>query len=169
MKGLAGLVRVSILARKAGPPGRDIDIRLSGGSPAALKSASRELRELLSQYPGVSDLEDNLPYGRNEVLLTVSPRGRALGFTTESVSRQVRDAFEGRIAKRFARGDEKVAVRVQYDRDGVAADALRDLYLRSPTGAEVPISEVARFAGRYGLCANSPRRRRATNRRGWRS
>ena len=156
VKGLAGLVRVSILARKAGPPGRDIDIRLSGGSPAALKNASRELRELLSQYPGVSDLEDNLPYGRNEVLLTVSPRGRALGFTTESVSRQVRDAFEGRIAKRFARGDEKVAVRVQYDRDGVAADALRDLYLRSPTGAEVPISEVARFAEDTGF-ARIPR------------
>ena len=156
VRGLPGLDRISILARQAGPPGRDIDIRLTGGSPTALKDASRELRGLLGQYPGVSDLEDNLPYGRNEVLLTVTPRGQALGFTTESVSRQVRDAFEGRIAKKFARGDEEVTVRVQFDRDHVAVDALRDLYLRSPTGAEVPLSEVASFGEKAGF-ARIPR------------
>ncbi len=156
VRGLPGLERLSMIARQVGPPGRDIDIRLTGGTTEDLKRAARELRQLLIQYPGVSDLEDNLPYGRGEVLLTVTPRGRALGFTTESVARQLRDAFEGRIAKKFARGDEEVAVRVQYDRDRVTADALRDLYLRSPGGAEVPLSEVARVREKVGF-ARIPR------------
>ena len=148
---LAGLERVSVFAQQSGPPGREIDIRLTGGSTGALKKASLEVRDLLGQYPGVSNLEDDLPYGRNEVLMSVTPRGRALGFTTETVSRQVRDAFQGRIAKKFARGDEEVTVRVQYTRDRVASDALRDLYLRSPSGAEVPISEVVAFREKGGF------------------
>ena len=156
VRALPGLTKLSILARQVGPPGRDIDLRLTGGSPEDLKKASSEVRALLGQYPGVTDLEDNLPYGRSEILLTVTPRGRALGFTTESVSRQVRDAFEGRIAKKFARGDEEVTVRVQYDRDRVAADALQELYLRGPSGAEVPLSEVARFSEKAGF-ARIPR------------
>ena len=153
---LPGLEQLSIVARQVGPPGRDIDVRLTGGTTEDLKRAAGELRELLVQYPGVSDVEDNLPYGRSEILLTVTPRGRALGFTTESVARQVRDAFEGRIARRFARGDEEVTVRVQYDRDRVAVDTLRDLYLRSPGGEEVPLSEVARFSEKAGF-ARIPR------------
>lgn len=156
VRALPGLTKLSILARQVGPPGRDIDLRLTGGTPEDLKRASSEVRALIGQYPGVTDLEDNLPYGRSEILLTVTPRGRSLGFTTESVSRQVRDAFEGRIAKKFARGDEEVTVRVQYDRDRVAADALQDLYLRGPSGAEVPLSEVASFSEKAGF-ARIPR------------
>jgi multidrug efflux pump subunit AcrB len=140
---LPGLETLTIRERQGGPPGRDLDIRLSGGSVETLKKASLETRDLLTGYGGVSDVNDDLPWGKNELVLEVTPRGRTLGFTTESVGRQVRNAFEGAIAKRFPRGDEEVVVRVQYPRGTVAAHSLRDLYLRSPTGAEVPLSEVA--------------------------
>ena len=138
---MAGLERISLNPRQAGPPSRELDIRLSGGTVAALKRASLEVRALLARYPGVSDIADDLPYGKREIILSVTPRGRALGFTTESVGRQVRDAFEGRIAKKFARGDEEVTVRVQYP-EGSAEASLRELYLRAPSGAEVPLGEV---------------------------
>jgi multidrug efflux pump subunit AcrB len=75
-------------------------------------------------------------------VLEVNARGRALGFTTATVGRQVRNAFEGAIAMRFPRGDEEVLVRVQYPRDAIDATALDDLFLRSPGGAEVALSEV---------------------------
>ena len=151
VRSMAGLERVSVFAKQVGPPGREIDIRFTGGSAEALKMASLEVRNLLTRYPGVSDIEDDLPYGRNEVLMAVTPRGRALGFTTESVSRQVRDAYEGRIAKKFARGDTEVTVRVQYARDKVASDSLRNLYLRGPRGADVALSEVVTFTEKSGF------------------
>ncbi|MDP6517152.1 MAG: efflux RND transporter permease subunit [Alphaproteobacteria bacterium] len=138
----AGLESLTIEERRGGLPGRDLDIRLSGGEARDLKTAALETRDLLGQFAGVSDIADDLPWGKQEHILTVTPRGRALGFTTESVGRQLRDAFEGVVAQRFARGDEEIAVRVQLPRSAIGASALRDLYLRGPGGAEVPLSEV---------------------------
>jgi multidrug efflux pump subunit AcrB len=66
-----------------------------------------------------------------------------LGFTTESVGQQLRDAFEGRIAKRFARDDEEVDVVVRLTDAAAARLAVREFLLRGPTGREVPLGEVA--------------------------
>ncbi len=137
-----GLRFLTIVPARGGPPGREIDVRMSGGGPTALKTAAEEVEALLERYPGVSDIEDDLPYGKDEAILELSAHGRALGFTTEIVGRQVRHAFEGAIAKRFPRGDEEVLVRVQYPRALVDAAALDSLYLRGPGGAEVALSEV---------------------------
>ncbi len=146
-----GINRVSFSEFRHGPPGREIDVRLSGGSTAALKAAARETQALLARFEGVSDVEDDLPYGKREIILEVTPRGRALGFTVESVGRQVRDTFEGRIAKRFARIDEEVAVRVRFPRDTVDGGTLRALYLRGPKGAEVPLSQVVTIRQHQGF------------------
>ena len=126
----------------AGPPGREIDVRLFGGEPEVLKRAADEVQTLIAAYPGISDLEDTLPFGKQELVIRLTPAGQAMGFTTQSVGRQVRDAYEGAIAKRFARGDEEVLIRVRLDKATLADRSLDDLYLRSPAGAEVPLSEV---------------------------
>ena len=148
---MPGIDRVSLSEFRHGPPGREIDVRLSGGSTAALKAAARETQALLARFDGLSDIEDDLPYGKREFILEVTPRGRALGFTIESVGRQVRDTFEGRIAKRFARIDEEVAVRVRFPRDTVDGGTLRALYLRGPKGAEVPLSQVVTIRQHQGF------------------
>ena len=141
----------SIVEEQAGPPGREIDIRITGGDLDALKAAAGEVTDLIRRFPGVSDVEDDLPHGKIETIMEVTPRGRALGFTTASVGRQVRDAFEGAIAKRFARGDEEVTVRVRYPRDTLDEGDLQRLYLLSPAGLEVPLAEVVRFRESRGF------------------
>jgi len=146
-----GLESLTIRERQGGPPGRDLDVRLSGGDAATLKDAALALSERLAEFAGVSDASDNLPWGKEELVLEVTPRGRALGFTSESVGTQVRHAFEGAIARRFARGDEEVLVRVQLPRTGIAAETLRGLYLRSPGGAEVPLSQVVSVRADQGF------------------
>ena len=139
---MAGLETVTIVPQTGGPAGREVDVRLSGENAAALKAAAVEVKALLARYPGVSDIEDNLPYGKQEAILEVNTRGRAMGFDTAMVGRQVRNAFEGAIAKRFPRGDEEIVVRVQYPRGAIDAAALNQLYLRGPGGAEVPLEEI---------------------------
>jgi len=148
---IPGVERLSIIGRRGGPPGRDIDIQLSGGDPAILKKAALELRELLGRYPGVSGIADDLPYGKQEIVLEITPRGSALGFTTQSVGRQVRNAFEGAIAKRFARGDEEITIRVLEDNIGAGSQSLRELYIRSPQGIEVPLTEVVNLRDKAGF------------------
>ncbi len=139
---LPGVERISLRQRAGGPPGRELDIRLAGTDTGQLKRAALEVRTLLTRFTGVSDIEDDLPYGKQEVILELTPRGHALGFTTGSVGRQVRDAFEGAIAKRFARGDEEVTIRVLYPAGESSGADLRALYLTSPSGAEVPLIDV---------------------------
>ena len=150
---LPGLETMTILERQAGPPGRDIDIRVTGGDLAALKEAAGEVRELLGRFPGVSDIEDDTPYGKQEAILTVTPRGRALGFTTESAAGQVRASFEGVIARRFARGDEEVAIRVRLPQEGLTESDLRRGYVRNPAGIEVPLAEVVSFDEKTGFAS----------------
>jgi len=150
---VAGLDSLSLTPAQGGPPGREIDVRLSGGDPAVLKRAAAEVFRLLESYPGVSAIEDSLPYGKPELIMELTEKGRALGFTTESVARQVRDAYAGVVAMRFARGDDEVTVRVRMDEAALAAQGVRALYLRSPTGDETPLSEVVAFREEAGFAS----------------
>ena len=148
---MAGTENFTVIEQQSGPPGREIDLRVSGPSLGDLKSAALEARALLERFPGVSNVNDDLPYGKQEAIIEVTPRGRALGFTTESVGRQVRNAFEGAIAKRFARGDEEITVRVLYARDSLSEADFRGLYLLSPSGREVALAEVVSFREKTGF------------------
>ena len=151
IKPMAGLTVLSIRAPQGGPPGREIDVRLSGNDLPKLKKTAEEIGKLLKLYPGVSDVDNDLPYGKRESILKVTPEGKALGFNTGNVGLQVRHAFEGAIAKRFARGDEEVTVRVRLPRGDKDTGSLDGLYLRSPAGVEVPLEEVVAFTEKQGF------------------
>jgi len=148
---LPGIDQIYFTIEEVGFSGSGIGWRLTHDDPYVLKQASQELQEVMATYDGVSGIRDNLPYGKPELVVRVTPRGEALGFTTENVGRQLRDALDGSIAKRFARGDEEVTVRVRLPEADQSEEALRNLYLRSPTGAYVPLGDVVELSERPGL------------------
>ena len=148
---LPNVESVNLNTRAVGPPGREIDIRLRGGSADRLKAAATEVKTLLRRFPGISTIDDDLPYGKQELILEVTPRGRALGFTTESAGVQVRNAFQGAIAQRFARGDEEVEIKVRYPRRSADSASFLNLFLRAPDGTEVPLSEVVTLRQERGF------------------
>jgi multidrug efflux pump subunit AcrB len=151
VRSIAGLERLTIFERSAGgPPGRDIDVRLAGADLGRLKAAAAALAREIKTIPGVTAVEDNLPYGKQEIVIDVTPAGRAMGFNTQSVARQVRNAFEGAIARRFSDQQEEVLVRVKLAESASSPDSIRELYLRAPDGAEVPLPEVASLQTRVG-------------------
>jgi multidrug efflux pump subunit AcrB len=149
---MPGVERLSVIDLSAGgPPGRDIDMRLSGAPLRVLKAAAVELQAYVDDIPGIVSVTDNLPWGKQELLMELTPAGRAMGFSTQDVARQVRDAFEGAIAKRFPRDQEEVIVRVKLARPELDADTIRELYLRAPDGSEVPLPEVVDLKPRVGF------------------
>ncbi len=148
----AGVESLVFFERSAGgPPGRDLDIRLHGAELGVLKAAALEIRSAIQNIPGVRAVEDNLPYGKEEIRLELTPAGRAMGFTTQSVARQVRNAYEGAIAKRFSQDQEEIIIRVKlYESFEQTAQSLRELYLRAPGGDDVPLTEVVTFQRSVG-------------------
>ncbi len=144
---IAGIKRVSIAERRGGPPGRDVDLRLTGADPSVMKAAATEAIAAIEALPGVTAVTDNLPLGKPEVALSLTPRGEALGFTAESIGAQVRGAFEGEIARRLAVGDDEIPIRVR-QRLGDDPVPLEDLFLRAPAGEFVPLTEVAALSER---------------------
>ena len=150
---IAGIKRLSIYEQRSGPPGRDVDIRFRGGSTAVLKQAAEEATVVLSGFPGVTGVSDDLPYGKPELVITLSPRGAALGFTNDEIGRQVRNALEGAVPRRFVEGSNEITVRVvgKQREEGIAA--LRNLQLRTGSGEFVPLQEVANLTERQGFAA----------------
>lgn len=150
----AGLDSLNISERQAGPPGRDVNIRLTGESADNLKRAADEVAQALSTLPGVLDVEDDMPWGREQLIYQVSPYGEALGLTTVDLGRQLRAAFDGRIAQIYQDGRDEVEVRIQLPRDQRERySTLEQMTVRIPDGRFVPLTQVMNLDHRQGFQA----------------
>ena len=134
-----------------GPPGRDLDIRIISEDLTTMKQAALALRKELRLLPGLIAVEDDLPYGKEEILLELRPEGEAIGFTAEEVARQVRNSFSGAIAKRFSQDAEEILVRVKLPQSEIANQTIRDIYLTTPDNTNVLLSEVVTLKKRLGF------------------
>ncbi len=150
---LAGARKIGITKSRTGPPGRDIDLELYGDDVKILKQAAGEVSDLVSAVPGAEGISDDLPYGKPELVMVLKPRGAALGFTIEEVGRQVRNAFEGAIPRRFADGDDEIAIRVTRTTRETGGAALRNFELKSISGEFVPLTEIVSLKERQGFAA----------------
>ena len=101
----------------------------------------------------MTGVADDLPYGKPELVIKLSPRGAALGFTNDEIGRQVRNALEGAIPRRFVEGTDEIAVRVIGELSEQGTAALRNLQLRTNSGVFVPLREVADITERQGFSA----------------
>ncbi|EFL89178.1 efflux RND transporter permease subunit [Ahrensia sp. R2A130] len=153
MPKIAGVRRAAIFESRGGPPGRDIDIQLQGPDAAVLKGAATAIVPLVAQITGVSGAADDLAYGKPELTMQLLPRGAALGFSTDNVGRQLRNAFEGAIPRKFADGDDEVTIRVSKVMREAGTAALRNFELKSPAGDFVPLSEVVSISEKQGFAA----------------
>ena len=145
--------RFAVIEVRGGPPGRDIEVQLQGATAAILKKAAGEVTDLISGINGVTGVSDDLPYGKPELRMELSPRGAALGFSIEDIGRQVRNAFEGAIPRRFAIGDDEVTIRITQKMRGGGTSALRNFELRSPRGDFVPLTEAVILSESQGFAA----------------
>jgi multidrug efflux pump subunit AcrB len=150
----AGLDNLTISERQAGPPGRDVNVRLTGENAERLKQAADELGQALSTLPGVLDVEDDMPWGRAQLIYQVSAYGEALGLTTSDLGRQLRAAFDGRIAQIYQDGRDEVEVRVQLPQDQrERLSTLSRITIRVPDGRFVPLTQVMNLDHRQGFQA----------------
>ena len=122
----------------------DIDIRLFGDSADDLAAASAAVETELVSYPGVREVSVSFREGKEELSLSLTDTGAALGFTLADLGRQVRQAFYGEEAQRVQRGEDDLRVMVRYPADARRSlKSLQSLHVRTPAGAYVPFRTVA--------------------------
>ena len=134
--------------------GNNIDIQLSGDDLDALKTAAAKIRAGLAEYPGVYDITDSFRAGKEELQLSVSPAGEALGVTLSDLGRQVRQAFYGEEAQRVQRDREDVRIMVRFtEQERGTLESLYSLRIRTADGGAVPFRTVAEVTSGRGPAA----------------
>lgn len=142
---LPGVDQVTFEAER-GPGGarRDISIALSHSDIGVLEKAAEAFVARVEQYANVRDVSDNYNKGKTQYDFRLRPEGRALGLTDEALGEQLRGAFFGSLALRLLRGTNEVEVRVKLpEEQREDIHNLEDLIIRTPSGAEVPLLDVA--------------------------
>lgn len=139
-------------AMQMGPGGSAVELQLRGADFERLKEIRSILREKMSHYDFVEDVDDNFRPGKLEARLKLKPLARALGFRNQDIALQVRQSFFGDEALRIQRGRDDIRVYVRYPK--AARDTLRTLRtlrIRNAQGQELPFDQVAEFAFTRGF------------------
>jgi multidrug efflux pump subunit AcrB len=147
-----GVESFTISEQRTGPVSRDLEIRLAGDDPERVKQAALALGEALAALPGVSAIDDDLPYGREQLIYRLSPAGHALGLTITDLGRQLRAAYDGLRVQRFQDGPDEVEVRVELSREiQRRMRHLEQLPIQLPDGRFAPLGSVADWTSKRGF------------------
>lgn len=124
---------------------KPIEVKLFSTDIEFLKQKAPELEEQLKQIKGVVDTFDGLVMTGPSLSLRVRHlEAHRVGLSADDIATAVNTALLGQTASSVLEGDRVVNIRVRVDParlDRVAT--LRDLPLRTPTGALVKLSQVA--------------------------
>ncbi len=144
---LTGVEYVSFLSNRGGPgSGAALNVELSHRNVDVLSEASIALAAALAEFPNTKDIDDGTAQGKLQFDLAVNELGNALGLNGREVANQVRAAFLGVEAFRQQRGRNEITVRVRLPKaETISQYHLENLILRTPTGGEVLLRDVADF------------------------
>lgn len=142
---IPGVDQISFEAER-GPGGHrpDISVDLSHSDLGELERLYEAFVERVSDYTDVASVNHNYNKGKAQLDVELLPQARNLGLTPDYVGQQVRDAFFGALAIRQLRGTNEIEVRVKLpEAERKALASFEDFVVQTPSGAEVPLKEIA--------------------------
>jgi multidrug efflux pump subunit AcrB len=122
----------------------DVSFRLEGKNADELKDVAAKLKAKLQSMAGVGDVNDSMQSATDEVQLNLKPLAYSMGLTLADVASQVSYSYYGLEAQRILREGEEIKVMIRYpegERNSISD--IQHVRIITPTGAEVPLSEVA--------------------------
>jgi len=148
----AGVEQLSISSPKGGPPGRDIDVFLSGGDVITLKHAAEELMLEMENYDGVNNILDDLPYGRQQYIFKLTPMALSAGLTMADIGQQLRTALDGKLLQIFYDTNEEIEVRIMLpDSERKFQRILENLPIVTASGGQLLLSNAVTLQAHQGV------------------
>ncbi|WP_425098166.1 efflux RND transporter permease subunit [Tropicibacter sp. S64] len=142
---------ISFRGWRSGPGGDALDVQFYGASAEVLKRASEDLKRAVTRFPEVSAVEDNLAYDKEELILELTPQGRALGFDIDGLGRVLRNRLGGIEAATYPVGPRSAAIRVELPEGELTADFLERTHMRTDAGEYVPLADLVSVERRTGF------------------
>ena len=148
----AGVEQLIISSPRGGPPGLDIDVFLTGADAITLKHAAEELADAMENYDGLSNILDDLPYGRQQYIFELTPLAQSAGLTIAEVGRQLRTALDGQLLQIFYDSDEEIEVRIMLPaNERKFQGILETLPIITVSGKRLPLGNVVLLSSHQGL------------------
>ena len=148
----AGVEQLIISSPRGGPPGLDIDVFLAGADAITLKHAAEELVHAMENYDGLSNIVDDLPYGRQQYIFELTPLAQSAGLTIAEVGRQLRTALDGQLLQIFYDSDEEIEVRIMLPaNERKFQGVLETLPIITAAGKRLLLSNVVSLSSHQGL------------------
>lgn len=130
-----------------------IDIRISGQDPEIASSLANDVQAKISKVPGAVNLYQSWSLNNPEIHVSVNEKRAAeLGLTPTGIIKEVFASLEGAPAseiKSDIRKDTRILVRYRPE-DRTSLDNLTGVMLFTPTGARVPLRDVAEIESSRG-------------------
>ena len=147
-----GLEKIIIDQPQSGPPGKPIEANITGASASVMKQVALDLQTSLKVFTGVQNIDDNLPYGMEQLIFSLTPEATTLGLTSADIGRQLRYAFDGVTVQSFYLGADEIDVRLMLkDQQRNSLSTLYALPIILPSGNTVPLLELVEFSSRRGI------------------
>lgn len=145
------LETISFRGFRSGPGGDAISVRMTGAEAQRLKDAAEALKLRLQAFPEVSALEDSMSYDKDELELHLTAQGKALGFTTQSLGRELRQRLGGIEAATFPVGTRTGAIQVELPEEERRGDFLDRMMMRTSSGQWVPLGDIVTVGTEAGF------------------
>ena len=145
------LEAISFRGWRSGPGGDALDIQFYGADAVTLKNAAEALKTELEAFPAVSALEDDLAYDKEEIILELTPQGKALGFTIDTLGVVLRNRLNGIEAASYPLGPRSATIRVELPEGELTSDFLERTQLRANSGIYVPLADIVSVERKVGF------------------
>ena len=145
------LEAISFRGWRSGPGGDALDIQFYGADAVTLKKAAEALKTELEAFSAVSALEDDLAYDKEEIILELTPQGKALGFTIDRLGVVLRNRLNGLEAASYPLGPRSATIRVELPEGELTSDFLERTQLRANSGIYVPLADIVSVERKVGF------------------
>ena len=132
--------------------GDPITIELNGPEHEVLRELSELVVTEISKVDGIYNPESSSSGGVPQMSIVVDKeRAATYGLTPDQITGQVQLQFTGQLATLYRESGREMDVTLMYPEDERSTISdLEDMKIQTPTGATVPLSELAEFVGVQG-------------------
>lgn len=127
-----------------------VAVKVFGPDLRTLRRTAEQVREQISAIPGIVQLQVEPQVEISQVRVELKEEAARYGLARGDVVKLLETAYQGRVVSEILDGERRFDLLVWYDEEARYPDAIASTRLRTPSGREVALEQVARVLDTTG-------------------